>query len=161
MFTTLVALTACASSPSLPTLAQAITLHNTTRHIVMAADEAYTPIYGAAYDEASRVHPDDDAALHEALRPYDAMVEALSQAKLLEQSLYLAVDQWQQGLDDGTMTREAAACSGSGLEALAAHAAEIPSVGPYIYAAVQTLAFQLTRLADGAACPVRAVRPTS
>jgi len=143
--------TACASGPSLQ---QAVSIHNSTKHIVAAADAAYTPIYAAAYQAADLAHPDDDAALHEALKPYDAVVEALSQAKMLEQALYLAVDQWQQGLDDGGMTREAAACSGEALETLAAHAVEIPRVGAYIYAGLGTLAFQLTRLADGTACPV-------
>lgn len=152
LLTVLLWSTACASGPSLQ---QAVTLHNTVRHIVLAADDAYTPIYDAAYQVAALAHPDDDLALHVALKPYDAVVDSLTAAKLLEQSLHLAVDQWTQGLDDGTMTREAAACSSVALAALAAHSAEIPTVGQYIYGACQALSFQLQQFASGTACQVK------
>jgi hypothetical protein len=149
---TLLGSAACASGPSLET---AISVHNTARHIVLAADAAYAPIYAEAYRGADIAHADDEQAFKALMAPFDAVYEALQKAKLLEQALHLAVDQWQQGLDDGTMTREAAACAGDGLTALASHAAEIPGVGAYIYAGAQTLAFQLEQLARGVECGVK------
>lgn len=152
MLTLLVASGACASGPSLES---AISLHNTTRRIVLVADEALAPLYDAEQHAADAAHPDDEVAFKAAMAPMDEALKYLQAAKGLEQALHLAVEQWQQGQDDGGMTREVAACSAGVLQRLATAAAQLDSaVGPTLFAVVQTASFRLQQFADGAECPV-------
>jgi len=145
--------TACASGPS---LSQAIMVHNSTKHIVLAADQVLAPMYRQAAEEADHRFPDDEESYKQEMSTWDAMLEALRDAKLLEQEMHLAVDQWQVGADDGRMTRETAACAGNTLKALGNYAVSLDNqVGNWVYASALTLSFQLTQLADGTACPVK------
>lgn len=149
---TALALTACASGPSLQ---QAIAIHNTTKHVVEAADAAITPVYHAAVEAADAAHPDDEVAFNVAMADMRAVQEALTTAKTIEQGMHLAVEQWAAGADDGHMTKEVAACGSKALAALGQHAAAVGSqVGNWLYAATTTLSFQLERLSDGAVCTV-------
>jgi hypothetical protein len=146
-------LAGCASGPS---LSQAIAVHNTAKHVVEAADAAVTPVYRAAAEAADVKFPDDEVAYSVAMADFNALAEALTTAKKVEQGLNLAIDQWQAGADDGHMTKEVAACGGEAMRMLGQHAATLGSqVGNWIYAAVTTLSFQLTQLADGKACSVK------
>lgn len=148
LMTMLLASAACASGPSLQS---AVSLHNTTKRIVEAADHFAAPIYTAAAEEADRVSAGDDAAYKKAMAPYDLTMKALQEAKRAEQILQLAVAQWQQGADDGTMTHEVAACVSADIAALAPLLADLPA-GEWLYGAAGVLAAQLAGLADGAKC---------
>lgn len=146
-------LAGCASGPS---LSQAIAVHNTAKHVIEAADAAVTPVYHAAAESADAKYPDDEVAYGVAMADYNAISEALINAKKVEQGLNLAIDQWQAGADDGHMTKEVAACAGDAMLALGQHAATLGSqVGNWVYASVTALSFQLTQLADGTACTVK------
>lgn len=140
---------ACASGP---TLEQAITLHNVTRHIVQSADDAIAPAYAAAAEEADRAHPDDEVAYQAAMADFNAAKEALIIAKRIEQGMHLAVDQWQAGADDGRMAREVAACGSESLKDLGQRVA---GFSPWLYGAATTLSFQLAQYADGAPCRLK------
>lgn len=143
---TALALTACASGPSLNDAAK---LHNVVKHIVQSADDAIAPAYAKAAEAADAAHPDDEVAFQAAMADMNAAKEALVVAKRIEQGLHLAVDQWQAGVDDGRMTREVAAC---GSEALKGLGQRVASFGPWLYAATTTLSIQLAQYADGAPC---------
>jgi len=146
-------LAGCASGPS---LSQAIAIHNTAKHVVEAADDAVTPMYRAAVEAADAKYPDDEVAYAVEMAAYNAIAEALISAKKVEQGLNLAIDQWQSGADDGRMAKEVAACGADAMRALGQHAATLSSkVGGWVYASVTALSFQLTQLADGAACTVK------
>jgi hypothetical protein len=146
LMATALALTACATGPSIEDAAK---LHNTLKHIIQSADDAVVPAYRAAAEEADRAHPDDEVAFQAAMAEFDAAKEALVVAKRIEQGMHLAVDQWAAGADDGRMTKEVAAC---GAESLKDLGQRLVGVGPWLYAAATALSLQLAQYANGTDC---------
>jgi hypothetical protein len=146
----------CASGPQLQ---QAIVLHNVTKHVVQAADEAFTPVYARAEAVADAKFPSDTVAYNKEMAELNDTLNALVAAKLIEQALHLAIEQWQSALDDGGMTREVAECADQELMVLGQKLAAVPG-GTYLYAATTVLAGQLALLASGASCTVSAASLT-
>lgn len=144
----LLATSACASGPSLQS---AIGIHNQTKHVLEAADVVWAPVYADATRRADAAHQDDDKAYREAMEPYTVVNAFINAARQIEQAMYLAIEQWQAGTDDGGMLHEVAACGVDDLRGMSTALESVPAGAP-LAAVSDMLAAQVSLLANGAVC---------
>lgn len=146
-------LAVCAACASAPNLEQAVAVHNTMRQVILDSDQAFAAVYSTVEPAIAAETHGDDVAYNKAIAPYQALLSALALAKKAENTLHLALSQWQAGkLDDG-LVRAAYACAADAAQTLSNAAGVMPSGGA-LYATSVALQVELRSLAAGAACVV-------
>jgi hypothetical protein len=143
-----VCVAACASAPNLE---QAIAVHNTMRQVVLDADQAFAAVYSTIEPAVAAETPNDAAAYDKAIAPYKTVLSALTAAKQAENTLYLALSQWQVGKLDAGLVKAAYACAADAMRALSNASGSLPAGGA-LYAASFATQAGLREFADGASC---------
>lgn len=156
LVTLIVTHTGCASVGGF-TPANAWTVHNTTKHVLEAADTVLEPAFRMQTEKALAVRPFTEAAYRESMEPVETTLAVISTARDVTVAMHLAIDQWEHGIAGEGPTREVFACAGDALKLVADHVVQWPA-GQALFAAAMVARGELERMADGAACP-KAVKP--
>jgi hypothetical protein len=143
-----VCVAACASAPNLE---QAIAVHNILRQIVLDSDQAFAAVYSTVEPAVASETHGDGAAYDRAIAPYKVVLQALTLSKQAENTLYMALVQWQSGMMDPSAVKAAYACSADAMRALSTAAGAMPAGGA-LYAQAFAIQAELRAMADGAVC---------